>query len=152
MQVIYFLLSLEMFQCLFELISVFLLVQPLFMRVFVSHLLNENDVNIFETIETDQQSEKFKCPQRRRARRNGCFRRLVHLLNLINELLLFLSISLIFDVSIHGRKNKTCATKTLFTNFIRATVMEQFVGESTCRRIDLCVIASFKYGRICSLF
>ena len=43
----------------------------------------------------------------------------VHLLNLINELLLFLSISLIIDISIHGRKNKTCVTKTLFTNFTR---------------------------------
>ena len=31
-----------------------------------------------------------------------------------------------------GEKNKTCATKTLFTNFTQATVMEQFVGESTC--------------------
>ena len=47
MLVIYFLFALEKFQCLFELISV-----SLFMRVFVSHLLNENDVNIFETIET----------------------------------------------------------------------------------------------------
>ena len=28
----------------------------------------------------------------------------VHLLNLINDLLLFLSISLIFDISIHGLK------------------------------------------------
>ena len=30
-----------------------------------------------------------------------------------------MSISLIFDISIHGRKNKTCVTKTLFTNFTR---------------------------------
>ena len=31
-----------------------------------------------------------------------------------------------------GEKDKTCATKTLFINFTRATVMEQGVGESTC--------------------
>ena len=80
------------------------------MRVFVSHLLNENDVNIFETIET------------RHFNTSNYIRSVVgevHLLNLINELLLFLSISLIFDISIHGRKNKTCVTKTLFTNFTR---------------------------------
>ena len=80
------------------------------MRVFVSHLLNENDVNIFETIET------------RHFNTSNYIRSVVgevHLLNLINELLLFLSISLIFDIRIHGRKNKTCVTKTLFTNFTR---------------------------------
>ena len=53
MQVICFLFALEKFQCLFELISVsFYLCKPLLMLVFVSYLLNENDVNISETIET----------------------------------------------------------------------------------------------------
>ena len=92
MQVIYFLFALEKFQCLFELISVSFY---LFMRVFVSHLLNENDVSIFETIET------------RHFNTSNYIRSVVgevHLLNLINELLLFLSISLIFYISIHGRK------------------------------------------------
>ena len=51
MQVIYFLLALEKFQCLFELISVSFYLCNL-MGVFVSHLLNENDVKIFETMET----------------------------------------------------------------------------------------------------
>ena len=98
------------------------------MRVFVSrHLLNENDVNMLETIETRHFST------------SNYIRSVVgevHLLNLINELLLFLSISLIFDISIHGQKNKTCVTKT-------------------CLPISpdvIMVIASFKYGRICSLF
>ena len=81
------------------------------MRVFVlRHLLNENDVNMLETIETWHFST------------SNYIRSVVgevHLLNLINEILLFLSISLIFDISIHGRKNKTCVTKTLFTNFTR---------------------------------
>ena len=81
------------------------------MRVFVSrHLLNENDVNILETIET------------RHFNASNYIRSVVgevHPLNLINELLLFLSISLIFDISIRKRKNKTCVTKTLFTNFTR---------------------------------
>ena len=93
------------------------------MRVFVSYLLNENDVSIFETIET------------RHFNTSNYIRSVVgevHLLNVINELLLFLSISLIFDVSIHGRKNKTCLTKTLFTNFTRCNSvllsrMEEFV-------------------------
>ena len=79
------------------------------MPVFVSHLLNENDVNIFETIET------------RHFNTSNYIRSVigeVHLLNLINELLLFLSISLVFDISIHGG-NITCVTKTLFTNFTR---------------------------------
>ena len=79
MQVIYFLFALEKFQCLFELI----------MRVFVSrHLLNENDVNMLETMETRHFST------------SNYIRSVVgevHLLNLINELLLFLSIALIFD-------------------------------------------------------
>ena len=81
------------------------------MRVFVSrHLLNENDVNMPETIETRHFST------------SNYIRSVVgevHPLNLINELLLFLAISLIFDISIHGRKSKTCVTKTLFTNFTR---------------------------------
>ena len=38
-----------------------------------------------------------------------------------------------FDISIHGRKNKNCATKTLFSNFTRRNFFA-------------------KYGRICSLF
>ena len=89
MQVIYFLFALEKFQCLFELISVSFY---LFMRVFVSHLLNENDVNILETIET------------RHFNTSNYIRSVVgevHLPNLIYELLLFLSISLIIDLSIH---------------------------------------------------
>ena len=118
MKVIYFLLALEKFQCLFKLISVsFYLCKPLFMLVFVSHLLNENDVNIFETIET------------RHFNTSNYIRSVVgevHLLNVINELLLFLSISLIFDISIHGRKkNKTCVTKTLFTNFTQRNCFHQ---------------------------
>ena len=67
------------------------------MRVFVSHLLNENDVNIFETIET----RHFNTSKNYIRSVVGEF----HLVNLINELLLFLSNSLIFDIlSIHGRK------------------------------------------------
>ena len=62
---------------------------------FVSHLLNENDVNIFETIETGH----FNTSNYIRSVVGE-----VHLLNLINELLLFLPISLIFYISIHGRK------------------------------------------------
>ena len=65
------------------------------MGVFASHLLNENDVNIFETIET------------RHFNTSNYIRSVVgkvRLLNLINELLLFPSISLIFDISIHGQK------------------------------------------------
>ena len=81
------------------------------MRVFISLLLNENDVNIFETIETRHFNTS-----------NLNYIKSVvgeiHLLNLINELLLFLSISLVFDISIHGG-NITCVTKTLFTNFTR---------------------------------
>ena len=59
----------------------------------------------------------------------------IHHLNLINELLLFLFkfFSSMLDISIHGRKNKNCATKTLFTNFTRGNFFP-------------------KYGRICSLF
>ena len=68
----------------------------LFMRVFVPHLLNENDVNIFDTVEI----RHFNTSNYTRSVVGE-----VHLLNLINELLLFLSISLIFDISIHGRKN-----------------------------------------------
>ena len=87
------------------------------MRVFVSrHLLNENDVNMLETIETGH----FNTSNYIRSVVEE-----VHLLNLINELLLFLSISLIFDISIHGRKNKTCVTKTLFTNFTRSNCFLQ---------------------------
>ena len=65
------------------------------MQIFVSHFLNEKDVNIFEIIETRHFSS------------SNYIRSVVgevHLLNLINEVLLFLSVSLIFDISIHGRK------------------------------------------------
>ena len=120
MQVIYFLFALEKFQCLFELISVSFYL----CNLCLCDLLNENDVNIVETIET------------RHFNTSNYIRSVVgevHLLNLINELLLFLSISLIFDISIHGQKNKTCVPKTLFTN--------------STRRIRNC-FASFKYGRI----
>ena len=77
------------------------------MRVFVSHLLSENDVNIFEIIET------------RHFNTSNYIRSVVgevHLLNLINELLLFLS---------WAKKNKTCVTKTLFTNFTRRNCFHQ---------------------------
>ena len=89
MQVIYFLFAFEKFQCFFELISVS------FYLCIVSNLLNENDVNIFETIETlhFNTSNYIRSVVRE-----------VHLLNLINELFLFLSISSIFDISIHERK------------------------------------------------
>ena len=103
---------------------VFLLMYILFMRVFVPHLLDENDVNIFDTVEI----RHFNTSNYTRSVVGE-----VHLLNLINELLLFLSISLIFDISIHGRKTKTRVNKTLFT-----------------KSPD--VVASFKYGRICLLF
>ena len=122
------------------------------MRVFVSrHLLNENDVNIFETIET------------RHFNTSNYIRSVVgevHLLNLINELLLFLSISLIFDISIQGRKNKTCVTKTLFTNFTRRKLlpssMEEFVHCSkdkiTCKTdLHFCELW-WKQENLCVLF
>ena len=48
MQVIYFLFALEKFQCLFELINVSFYL----CNLCLCDLLNENDVNIFETIET----------------------------------------------------------------------------------------------------
>ena len=79
------------------------------MRVFVSHLLNENDMNIFEITETrhfDRLQATSVIGE-------------VHLLNLINELLLFLFIFFIFHIGIHGRKYKNCVAKTLFTNFTR---------------------------------
>ena len=54
MQVIYFLFALEKFQCLFELISESFYLCDLCLCEFLYRieLLNENDVNIFETIET----------------------------------------------------------------------------------------------------
>ena len=84
MQVIYFLFALEKFQCLFELISVFFYL----CNLCLCDLLNENDVNIFETVET------------RHFNTSNYIRSVVgevHLLNVINELLLFRSISLTFD-------------------------------------------------------
>ena len=63
----------------------------------IAFALNENDVNTFETIET----RHFNTSNYIRSAVGE-----VHL-NLINELLLFLSISLISYISIHGRKNKT---------------------------------------------
>ena len=52
----------------------------------------------------------------------------VHLINLINEPLLFLFkfISLMFALRIHGRKNKNCATKPLFTNFTRRNCFPKY--------------------------
>ena len=81
------------------------------MQVFILHLLNENDINIFDILILHTTSVIGE----------------VHFLNLINQLLLFLFkfISLMFDRSIHGRKNKNCTTKTLFTN------TEEFVHYST---------------------
>ena len=61
----------------------------------IAFALNENDVNTFETIET----RHFNTSNYIRSAVGE-----VHLLNLIHELLLFLSISLIFDISIHGLK------------------------------------------------
>ena len=86
------------------------------MRVFISHLLNENDINIFEIIETrhfDRLQATSVIGE-------------VHLLNLINELLLFLFIFFIFYIGIHGRKNKNCVAKTLFTNFTRRNCFPKY--------------------------
>ena len=74
----------------------------------------------------------------------------IHHLNLINELLLFLFkfISSMFDISIHGRKNKNCATKTLFTNFthvISSPNTEEFVHYSKKMR------SHAKYLNFCEL-
>ena len=72
------------------------------MRVFISHLLNENDINIFEIIETrhfDRLQATSVIGE-------------VHLHNFINELLLFLFIFFIFHKGIHGRKNKNCSFHT----------------------------------------
>ena len=79
------------------------------MRVFISHLMNENDINIFEMIET-RHFDRVKATSVIGE---------VHLLNSINELLLFLFILFIFHIGIHGRKNKNCVAKTLLTNFTR---------------------------------
>ena len=76
--------------------------------VFVSHLLNENDVNIFETIET------------RHFNTSNYIKSVVgeiHLLNIINELLLILSISLLFDISIHGRKKLNLCNQNFVHQF-----------------------------------
>ena len=69
------------------------------MHVFISHLLNENDVNIFEIIETQHFDTSTTSVTGE-----------VHLVNLINELLLILFMSVTVDISIHGRK-KNCPTK-----------------------------------------
>ena len=75
------------------------------MRVFVSrHLLNENDVNMLETIETRHFST------------SNYIRSVVgevHLLNLI----IFLSICLILDISIHGRKNENLCNQNFVYQF-----------------------------------
>ena len=95
MQVIYYLFAREKFQCLFELIRVsFYLCNLCLCGFFVSHLLNENDVN-FKTIETRHFNTSNYITSVVRE---------VHLQNLVIELLLFPSISLIFDISIHGQK------------------------------------------------
>ena len=83
----------------------------------------EYDINIFEIIE----SRHFD-----RLQATSVIGE-VHLLNLINELLLFLFIFFIFHIGIHGRKNKNCVAKTLFTSFTRRNFFT-------------------KYGRIFSLF
>ena len=122
MQVIYFLFALEKFRCLFELISVsFYLCDLCLCEFLYSHLLNENDVNIFETIET------------RHFNTSNYIKSVVgevHLLNLINELLLFLSISLIFYVSIHGRKKYNLCNQNFVYQFHPSS--NQLVRESTC--------------------
>ena len=82
MQVIYFVFALEKFRFLFEPISVsFYLCNLCLCEFFLLHLLTENDVNIFETIET------------RHFNTSNYIRSVVgevHLLDVINELLLFL--------------------------------------------------------------
>ena len=67
------------------------------MRVFISHLLSENDIDISEIIETrhfDRLQATSVIGE-------------VHLLKLINELLLFLFIFFIFHIGIDGQKIKT---------------------------------------------
>ena len=136
MQVIYFLFALEKFKCLFELISVSFYLCDLCLCEFLqSHLLNENDVNIFETIET------------RHFNTSNYIRSVVgevHLLNLINELLLFLSnfFNILHKYS-WAKKIKPVQPKLCLS------ISPEL--ESTCTRIDLYVITSFTYGRICSL-
>ena len=78
------------------------------MRDFVSHLLNENDVNMFETIET----RHFNTSNYTRSVVGE-----VHLLNLINELLLFLSICLVFDISIPGGKKYNLCNQNFVYQF-----------------------------------
>ena len=107
MQVIYFLFAREKFQCLFELISVSFYLRNLCLCEFLYRMLNENDVNIFETMET------------RHFNTSNYIKSVVgeiHLLNLINELLQFLSISLIFDINIHGRLCSPISSEVITCN------------------------------------
>ena len=99
------------------------------MRV-ISHLLNENDVNIFEIIETARYFDTSNCISNRRSPTSKS-----------NKWTITISvISSIFDISIHGRQKK-CVTKTLFTNFTRRIIAsrstEEFVhyseDEITCK-------------------
>ena len=99
MQVIYFLLALAKFQWLFELISVTVVC----LSTCVTFVYASFCIAFAE----------WKWCKHLRDNRNWAFNTSnyirsvvgeVHLLNLINELLLFLSISLIFDIRIYGRK------------------------------------------------
>ena len=123
MRAIYFLFAVKNFQCLFEMISVSFYSCNLCLCEFLYRICWMKMIQIFEMIETRHLNTSNYTTVIGE----------VHLLNVINELLLFLSISFIFHIGIHGRKNKNCVTKTLFTNFARRNCFT-------------------KYGRICSLF
>ena len=106
MQVIYFLFVVEKFQCLFELISVsFYLCNLCYASFCIAFAEWKWCIHL-----RDNRNSHFNTSNYIRSVVGE-----VHLLNLI----IFLSICLILDISIHGRKNKTCVTKTLFTNFTR---------------------------------
>ena len=103
------------------------------MRVFILHLLNENDINIFEITET--QTQHFDTSNYIPVIGE------VHLLNVITELLLFLFISLIIHISIHRRKNKNCVSPKLCSpispDIIASPSIKEFVPYSedkiTCK-------------------
>ena len=113
MQVIYFLFALEKFQCLFELISVSFYLCNLCLCEFLYRIcLNENDVNIFETIETRHFNTSLKLHQIS-SRRNPPSKS--------NKWAITISVYFfnIWHKYSREKKNKTCVTKILFTNFTR---------------------------------
>ena len=98
MQVICILLALEKFQSLFQMISLSFQSVTFLYASFCIAFAERNDINIFKIIETrhfDSSNYISVIGE-------------VHPLNLIDELLLVLFISLIFDISIHERKKKLC--------------------------------------------